>query len=71
MNVEKTPQAAAPPKYLLASSGHVWTEFLGLPGPGEKFQRVAEEGKRGGGKREKMDSFVVFVVSLGRVYGAS
>ena len=65
VDVEKTPQAAAAPKYLLASSGHVWTEFGGLLGPSEKFQRVEVEGKHGGGKREKMDSFVVFVVSLG------
>ena len=65
VDVEKTPQAAAAPKYLLASSGHVWTEFGGLLGPSEKLQRVEVEGKHGGGKREKMDSFVVFVVSLG------
>ena len=51
VDVEKTPHAAAAPapKYLLASSGDVWTEFWGVPG----------------GKREKLDSFVVFVVSLG------
>ena len=65
VDVEKTPQAAAAPKYLLASSGHVWTEFRGLPGPGEKFQMVEEEGKHGGGNWEKLDSFFVFVVSLG------
>ena len=53
------------PIILLASSGHVWTEFRGLPGPGEKFQRVEEEGMHGGGKLEKLDSFFVFVVSLG------
>ena len=65
VDVEKTPQAAAAPKYLLASSGHVWTEFRGLPGPGEKFLMVEEEGKHGGGNWEKLDSFFVFVVSLG------
>ena len=65
VDVDEAPQAAAAPKYLLASSRHVWSEFWGLPGPGEKFQRVEEEGKHGGGEREKMDSFVVFVVSLG------
>ena len=64
VDVEKTPQAAAASKCLLASSGHVWTEFRGLPGPGEMFQRVEEEGKHGGGKWEKLDSFFVFVVSL-------
>ena len=65
VDVEKTPQAAAAPKYLLASSGHVWTEFRGLPAPGEKFLMVEEEGKHGGGNWEKLDSFFVFVVSLG------
>ena len=65
LDVDKTPQAAAAPKYLLASSGHVWTEFRGLPGPGEKFLVVEEEGKHGGGNWEKHDSFFVFVVSLG------
>ena len=68
VDVEKTPHAAAAAasKSLLASSGHVWTEFRGLPGPGEKFQRVEEEGRHGGGELEKLDSFFVFVVSLGR-----
>ena len=67
VDVEKTPHAAAAAasKYLIASSGHVWTEFRGLPGPGEKFQRVEGEGKHGEGKWEKPDSFFVFVVSLG------
>ena len=45
VDVEKTPQAAAASKYLLASSGHVSTEFRGLPGPGEKFLMVEDEGK--------------------------
>ena len=65
VDVEKTPQAAAAPKYLFASSGHVWTEFRGLPGPGEKFLMVEDEGKHGDGNWEKLDSFFVFVVSLG------
>ena len=65
VDVDEALQAAPAPTYLLASSGHVWTEFWGLPGPAEKFQRVEEEGKHGGGKREKMDSFVVFVLSFG------
>ena len=65
MDVDEAPQAAAASEVLLASSGHVWTEFRGLPGPGEKFQRVEEEGRRGGGKPEKLDSFFVFVASLG------
>ena len=63
--MDEAPQAEAASEFLLASSGHVWTEFRGLPGPGENFQRVEEEGRRGGGKSEKLDSFFVFVVSLG------
>ena len=39
----------------------LWTDFRGLPGPGEKFHRVEEE-RRHGGKWE--DSFFVFVASL-------
>ena len=65
VDVDEAPQAEAASELLLASSGHVWTEFRGLPGPGENFQRVEEEGRRGGGKSEKLDSFFVFVVSLG------
>ena len=34
-------------------------------GLGEKFQRVEEEGMHGDGKLDKLDSFFVFVVSLG------
>ena len=65
VDVDEAPQAEAASEFLLASSGHVWTEFRGLPGPGENFQRVEEEGRRGGGKSETLDSFFVFVVSLG------
>ena len=64
VDVDEAPQAEAASELLLASSGHVWTEFRGLPGPGQNFQRVEEEGRRGGGKSEKLDSFFVFVVSL-------
>ena len=65
VDVDEAPQAEAGSELLLASSGHVWTEFRGLPGPGQNFQRVEEEGRRGGGNLEKLDSFSVFVVSLG------
>ena len=64
VDVDEAPQAEAASEYLFDSSGHVWTEFWGLPGPGHNFQRVEEEGRRGGGKLEKLDSFFVFVVSL-------
>ena len=64
VDVDEAPQAEAASEYLFDSSGHVWTEFWGLPGPGQNFQRMEEEGRRGGGKFEKLDSFFVFVVSL-------
>ena len=66
VDVEKTPHAAAAAAStgVLTFAGHVWTEFRGLPGPGHNFQRVEEEGRSGGGKLEKLDSFFVFVVSL-------
>ena len=71
VDVEKTPQAAAAPKYLLSSSGHVWTEFRGLPGPGEKFLMVEDEGKHGGGNWEKPGLFLRLCCVLGRIFGAS
>ena len=63
LDVEKAPHAAAAAASIdaLTSSGHVWTDFGGQPGPGHTFQRVEEEGRSGGGK---LDSFFVFVVSL-------
>ena len=64
VDVDEAPQTEAASEYLFDSSGHVWTEFWGLPGPGHNFQRVEEEGRSGGGKLEKLDSFFVFVVSL-------
>ena len=70
LDVEKAPHAAAAAASIdaLISSGHVWTEFGGQPGPGHTFQRVEEEGRSGGGK---VGLFLRLRGAFGWILGAS